>query len=123
MTYISDVLRMLSISLSKIAWFMYTYILIKLEVYFQQFDRLSKDVTYTKNAATAENHSAFTLIGCGDSMLTHIAQMMVDKLMKYDAVPFSQMEKLAKLLDLRFGSDILEDADILRRYVVLPSKR
>lgn len=49
-----------------------------------------------------------------------ICQNMVGKIMKYDVVFCSNMAKLAKIDDLRLGSNILADTDILRCYVVLP---
>lgn len=61
-----------------------------------------------------------TIVDGNDPILSPIAEKMADKLNKYDSVLCSELAKLAQIVDPRFGSDILSDSDILRKYVVIP---
>lgn len=59
-------------------------------------------------------------INAGDPVLKPIAEKMLSKIDKYDGVLSGELAQLAKILDTRFGNDILADSNMLRMYVELP---
>lgn len=61
------------------------------------------------------------LVDRNDELLAQVAKKMRDKLLKYNTDLCSELARLAQILDPRFGSDLLSDAEILRRHVVAPS--
>lgn len=57
----------------------------------------------------------------GDPVIKPIAEKMLSKIEKYDDVLCGELAQLAKVVDPRFGSDLLSDSMLLRKYVELPS--
>lgn len=77
-------------------------------------------LSVTEKAFRALLSKCNTIMDSNDPLLKKIAEKMANKLLKYESLLCNDMAKLAQVLDPRFGSDILEDSDILRRHVVLP---
>lgn len=60
-------------------------------------------------------------IDADDPVLKPISEKMLSKIEKYDGVLCNELAQLAKVLEHRFGNDILEDSNMLHKYVDLPS--
>lgn len=56
-----------------------------------------------------------------DKILTSIATAMLRKLQQYSSLVCTSLAKLARVVDPRFWSDILNDAEILRNFMTLLS--
>lgn len=62
-----------------------------------------------------------TVIDSGDQILKPIAEKMITKLDKYGSLLGSPVATLAKILDPRFGNDIISCSNILQKYVDIPT--